>query len=93
MAALEHFGEETADVELLDVPVARELIMVSKSEVVGHSLRELAMCGSGCSGDGEGGSKGGGKKDRQAKKGDRDRRDRQQQEYDDIYERTLRGNR
>jgi len=39
------------------------------------------------------GSKGGGKKDRQTKKGDRDRRNRQQQEYDDIYERTLRGNR
>lgn len=39
------------------------------------------------------GSKGGGKKDRESKKGDRDRRDRQQQEYDDIYERTLRGNR
>jgi ribosomal protein S1 len=36
-------------------------------------------------------SKGGGKKDRNNKKGDRDRR--QQQEYEDIYERTLRGNR
>lgn len=39
------------------------------------------------------GSKGGGKKDRDGKKGDRERRGRQQQEYEDIYERTLRGNR
>ena len=39
------------------------------------------------------GSKGGGKKERQGKKGERDRRNRQQQEYEDIYERTLRGNR
>jgi small subunit ribosomal protein S1 len=38
------------------------------------------------------GTKGGGKKDK-SKKGERDRRGRQQQEYEDIYERTLRGNR
>lgn len=39
-------------------------------------------------------SKGGGKKERNDKKSDRDRRgSRRQQEYEDIYERTLRGNR
>ena len=45
LAAQARLGEETTDVELLDVPVTRELIMVSKSEVIGRSLRELAMGG------------------------------------------------
>jgi ribosomal protein S1 len=39
------------------------------------------------------GNKGGGKADRSKKKDSRERRERQQREYEDIYDRTLRGNR